>query len=84
MDYLREVAHANGEDGTFPYGDVPDDMCCEWAVDYFNDPDIEEDVDENDEFVPKPFYGGSSSSRAKKTAPPKKPDPPANQVDLVL
>lgn len=40
------------------------------------DMDAKEDKDKDDEFVPKPFYGGSSSSKSKKAAkaPTKKPE----------
>jgi hypothetical protein len=80
MEYLRDEAEANGQDGRMPYGSVPNGICYKWAVEYFNDPDAEEDKDE--EFVPKPFYGSSSSS--KKKAPPKKKEPPVQQASLAL
>jgi hypothetical protein len=56
------------------YGDdVPDGLCYQWAEDYFNDPDAEVDRDKDDKFVPKPFYGGSSSkTKTKKKETPKK------------
>lgn len=53
-------------------GDVPDDLCYQWAEDYFNDPDAEEDKDKDAEFVPKPYYGGSSSTSSQKKAAAKK------------
>lgn len=55
-------------------GDVPDELCYQWAVDYFNDPDAKEDKEEEEKFVPKPYTGRSSSSKAKakKPAPKKK------------
>lgn len=44
------------------YGsDVPDDLCYQWAVDYFNDPDAEVDHKDEEKFVPKPYYGGTAS-----------------------
>lgn len=51
-------------------GDVPDDLCYQWAEDYFNDLDAKEDKEKDDEFVPKP-YTGPSPAKPKK-APPKK------------
>jgi hypothetical protein len=51
-------------------GDVPDDLCYQWAEDYFNDLDAKEDKDKDDEFVPKP-YTGPSPSKPKKSAPKK-------------
>ena len=47
-------------------GDVPDDLCYQWAEDYFNDPDAPEDK-EKEEFIPRP-YAGSSASKPKKTS----------------
>lgn len=66
------------------YGsDVPDDLCYQWAEDYFRDPDAKEDQQEEEKFVPKPYYGKttskSSGKKEKKTAPKKtekKPEPP--------
>lgn len=52
--------------------DVPDGLCYQWAEDYFNDLEAEEDKDKDDTFVPKPYYGGSSSKSKK--APAKKPE----------
>ena len=53
-------------------GDVPDDICYQWAEDYFNDPNTEEDKDEDAEFVPKPYHGGPYSTVSSKTATSKK------------
>lgn len=66
------------------YGsDVPDDLCYQWAEDYFRDPDAKEDQQEEDKFEPKPYYGKttskSSGKKAKKAEPKKaekKPEPP--------
>lgn len=66
------------------YGsDVPDDLCYQWAEDYFRDPDAKEDQREEEKFVPKPYYGKttskSSGKKAKKAEPKraeKKPAPP--------
>lgn len=57
------------------YGsDVPDDLCYQWAVDYFNDPDAKEDQEKEEKFVPKPYVGksGKSAGKSKKTEPKKK------------
>lgn len=52
------------------YGsDVPDDLCYQWAEEYFRDPDAEEDREKEEKFVPKPYVGTSGSkAKAKKTA----------------
>lgn len=68
----------------YHYGsDVPDDLCYQWAEDYFRDPDAKEDHQEEEEFVPKPYYGKttskSSGKKVKKAEPKKenkKPEPP--------
>lgn len=64
-EYIQDELKANGikpgpgQDG---YGsDVPDDLCYQWALDYFNDPDIKIDHEDDEEFVPKPYYGGSTA-----------------------
>lgn len=51
------------------YGsDVPDDLCYQWAEDYFHDPDAEEDKEKEVKFVPRPFKEGSSLSGKTKKA----------------
>lgn len=58
------------------YGsDVPDDLCYQWAVDYFNDPDAEEDHKGEEKFVPKPYIGTSSKAKDKAKKAEKKKDP---------
>jgi len=44
QDYLRKELEADGikHNGTYG-GDVPDDLCYQWAEDYFRDPDAKED-----------------------------------------
>lgn len=58
------------------YGsDVPDDLCYQWAREYFFDMDAPEDKDPNEEkFVPKP-YNGKAAPKPKKKAEKKKPEP---------
>lgn len=74
LEYIKKEREDNGDPATgFDMGgDVPDDLCYQWAEDYFNDPDALEDKEKNDDFVPKPYYGGSSGSSKKNTG--KKPD----------
>lgn len=59
--------HVNGVYGL----DIPDGLCYQWAEAYFNDPDAPEDKGKDDEFTPKPYYGGGKA----KAAPEKKPAP---------
>ena len=59
------------------YGsDVPDDLCYQWAKEYFFDMEAPEDKDPNEEqFVPKPYVGKSTMSKTKKKTEKKKPEP---------
>jgi hypothetical protein len=71
--YVKRELELRGEKAVGEVAeDVPDDLCYQWAVDYFNDPDAEVDKDKEDKFVPKTYCGGSSS-KAKKKEPAKKP-----------
>lgn len=55
------------------YGsDVPDDLCYQWAEDYFRDPNAEEDKEKEEKFVAKAYTGKSASkNKAKKSTTPK-------------
>lgn len=57
------------------YGcDVPDDLCYQWAEDYFMDMDAQEDKEKEEKFVPKP-YTGKPAPKSKKKTEKKKPAP---------
>lgn len=57
-----------------PYAStIPEGVCYQWAVDYFNDPDAKEDHEDEEKFVPKSYIGGKGS-RAKKGKADKKAD----------
>lgn len=60
-DYVQDELKASGTrpgPGQQTYGcDVPDDMCYQWAEDYFRDPDAKEDHEDEEKFVPKPYAG---------------------------
>lgn len=52
------------------YGtDVPDGLCYQWAEDYFKDMNAKEDRGQEEKFVPKPYYGGRSSTTKKAEKP---------------
>ena len=62
-------------------------------MDYFNDSDAKEDHEKEEEFVPKPYVGGTTSKRKsrkpaknktedKKAATPKKPAESTGQLSL--
>lgn len=55
-------------------GDVPDDLCYQWAKEYFMDLSAEEDKTEEDkEFVPKPYNGKAAPKSKKKETKKKSP-----------
>ena len=64
------------------YGsDVPDDLCYQWAKEYFFDMDAPEDKDPNEEkFVPKPYTSKSAPKSSKKKPEKKKPEPKKTEV----
>lgn len=70
-DYVQDELKANGirpGPGQEAYGcDVPDDLCYQWAEDYFNDPSAREDHEDEEEFVPHPYYGSSTSKPKSKS-----------------
>ncbi|MBQ3607465.1 MAG: hypothetical protein II991_04125, partial [Bacteroidales bacterium] len=71
MEFVKQEMEDNGIKPTNEgYGcDVPDDLCYQWAVDYFNDMEAPEDKKDGEEdFVPKPYTGYTP----KKTTPAKK------------
>ena len=79
-DYVQDELKASGTrpgPGQQTYGcDVPDDMCYQWAEDYFRDPDAKEDHEDEEKFVPKPYTGKSSAkSKPKKATEKKKTEP---------
>ena len=79
-EYIEQEMKDNDikpENGVYG-GDVPDDLCYQWAEEYFMDPDAPEDQTEKEEkFVPKPYQGKSVSTtnrnRANKKATANKP-----------
>jgi len=92
-EYLEQEMKELDEkrDGNGMGGDVPDDLCYQWAMDYFRDSEAKEDKEKEEEFVPKPYYGGGKSSSKKKKEtkpnpePKKKPEPPKpNQEQISL
>lgn len=75
-EYLQQEMKDNDikpENGVYG-GDVPDDLCYQWAEEYFRDADAPEDKKEEEKFVPKPYIG-KSKPKSKKAAEKKKPEP---------
>lgn len=58
----NDIKPENGVYGS----DVPDDLCYQWAEEYFRDPDAKEDQEKEEKFVPRAF-SGKSSVKSKKT-----------------
>ncbi len=95
MEYLKEEMEANGETTkgiSSLGGDVPDELCYQWAEEYFRDLNAPEDMTEADKaFVPKAYTGKGSTASKKKPAkkqekkpapkaPPKPAEPPVTQT----
>ena len=89
QEYAEQEMKDNGIKRSGVYGlDVPDGLCYQWAVDYFNDPDAREDHESEEKFVPKPYMPKSSGSKpaakpkAKKEASKKAAAKPQSQPSV--
>ena len=76
-DYVQDELKASGiqpGQGGQGYGcDIPDDLCYQWAEDYFRDSDAKEDQEQEEKFVPKPYIGKTTGNTGKKKKAEKKP-----------
>ena len=64
-EYVQDELKAKGitPSRENPYGSaIPEGVCYQWAVDYFNTPDVKEDVEKEEKFVPKPYRGTSAAT----------------------
>lgn len=89
-DYIQQEMKDNDiqpENGVYG-GDVPDGLCYQWAEDYYNDPEAEEDKENEEKFVPRPYVSAASKPKktAKKTAAKKEPkkQEPKNYEQMTL
>ena len=67
-EYLEQEMKDNDEKpmgGGFG-GDVPDELCYQWAREYFRDTDVKEDTEPEEKFVPKTYNGKTPKERKKK------------------
>ena len=68
-EYLEQEMKDNDEKpvgGAFG-GDVPDELCYQWAREYFRDADAKEDAEPEEKFVPKTYNGKvSKAGKGKK------------------
>ena len=77
-EYAEQEMKDNGIQRTGVYGlDVPDGLCFQWAEDYFNDPDAEEDHQNDEKFVSKPYVPASANRKTAKSKAGKKSAPAA-------
>lgn len=67
QDEMKAKGIQPGQDNPSYASAIPEGVCYQWAVDYFNDPDAKEDHEEEEKFVPQP-YRGASVTPAKKVA----------------
>lgn len=68
-EYVQDELKARGitPTRTDPYASaIPDGVCYQWAVDYFNDPNAQEDKEKEEKFVSKPYLGATTTT-AKST-----------------
>lgn len=80
--YAEQEMKDNGMERTGVYGcDVPDGLCYQWAVDYFNDPNAQEDREGEEKFVAKPYTPKTSARARNKAQPEKQPEKQANSMD---
>jgi len=69
QDFIKKEMEESGEKVSGMIGgDVPDDICYQWAEEYFLDANAPEDKEKEEKFVPKP-YTGPSTSKTKKSEP---------------
>jgi len=54
---------------------VPDDLCYQWAEDYFKDENAKEDHKDDEKFVPKPYAPASANRKKTQGKTAKKPVP---------
>lgn len=63
----KEIKAENPNPASGMYGgDVPDDLVYQWAVDYFDADDVQEDKKDEEKFIPKPFASKSGARTSKK------------------
>ena len=90
-EYLEQEMKDNDEKpmgGGFG-GDVPDELCYQWAREYFRDADAKEDAEPEEKFVPKTYNGKVSKAGKGKKDKPKKATPmpapkPAEEEQLTF
>lgn len=74
-EYVKQEMEDNNiqPDGGMYGTDVPDWLCFQWSVDYFNAMGVLEDQEKEETFTPKPYAGTSATSTKKAKKTEKKP-----------
>ena len=79
-EYLEQEMKDNDEEpmgGGFG-GDVPDELCYQWAREYFRDADAKEDAESEEKFVPKTYNGKTPKAGKKEKSKKTEPKPARN------
>ena len=91
-EYVQDELKADGitpENGAQGYGcDVPDDLCYQWAEDYFRDPEAQEDKTGKGQTATKASVSPSAKKQAKKeereSKPKKKQVTPTDEGQITM
>lgn len=78
FDYLKDLAQQNEKAGfkdTDVCGDVPDGLCYQWAIAYFQDMEAQEDKKDEEEFIPRPYHSPYTKAKKSTKSEKKKPAP---------
>lgn len=78
FDYLKDLAQQNEKAGfkdTDICGDVPDGLCYQWAIAYFQDMEAQEDKKDDEEFIPRPYHSPYTKNKKSTKNEKKKPAP---------
>lgn len=81
--YLEEQMKLTGEkpDKNGVIGiDIPDNLCYQWAEEYYSSTNIDEDHEDEEKFEPRTYRPAYSPKTAKKSTPKKKETPPPKET----
>lgn len=82
-EYMKLTDEKQDKNGVIGI-DIPDNLCYQWAEEYFSYTNIPEDHEDEEKFVPRTYRPTTTTKATKKTAPKKKetpPPPPAPKVE---
>ena len=75
QEYVKDEIKLNMKSGPGMQvyaADIPDDLCYKWAEDYFRDPAVKEDEEQEEKFVPRPYVSKTGTKASTKKPPEKK------------